>query len=75
MNDGEWVESCSALVEHWDGRWEIITWFKEKDKVVINTDSSSREQPARRARKSRTNVQRSDQLRNDSGINEVATKV
>ena len=75
MNDGDWVESCTALVEHWDGRWEIITWFKEKDNVVINTDSSSREQPARRARKSRTNVQRSDQLRNDSGINEVATKV
>lgn len=26
MNDGDWVESCSALVEHWDGRWEIIYW-------------------------------------------------
>ena len=26
MNDGDWVESCTALVEHMDGRWEIITW-------------------------------------------------
>ena len=26
MNDGDWVESCTALVEHHDGRWEIITW-------------------------------------------------
>lgn len=26
MNDGDWVESCTALVEHYDGKWEIITW-------------------------------------------------
>lgn len=26
-NDGDWVESCSALVEHWDGRLEIIYWL------------------------------------------------
>jgi UDP-2,3-diacylglucosamine pyrophosphatase LpxH len=26
MNDGDWVESCTALVEHWDGRWEIVHW-------------------------------------------------
>lgn len=26
MNDGDWVESCTALVEHEDGRWEIIYW-------------------------------------------------
>jgi hypothetical protein len=31
MNDGDWVESCTALVEHHDGRWEIVTWTKEKD--------------------------------------------
>lgn len=27
MNDGDWVESCSALVEHYDGRWEIVHWY------------------------------------------------
>ena len=26
-NDGDWVESCSALVEHLDGRLEIIRWM------------------------------------------------
>ncbi len=31
MNDGDWVESCSALVEHHDGRWEIITWTRSED--------------------------------------------
>ena len=25
-NDGDWVESCSALVEHFDGRLEILRW-------------------------------------------------
>jgi UDP-2,3-diacylglucosamine pyrophosphatase LpxH len=31
MNDGDWVESCTALVEHHDGRWEIITWVQTND--------------------------------------------
>lgn len=26
MNSGDWVESLSALVEHIDGKWEIVTW-------------------------------------------------
>jgi UDP-2,3-diacylglucosamine pyrophosphatase LpxH len=26
MNDGDWVESLTALVEHTDGQWQIITW-------------------------------------------------
>lgn len=26
-NDGDWVESCSALVEHDDGRLEILHWM------------------------------------------------
>ena len=30
MNDGDWVESCSALVEHVNGRWEIVYWNKIK---------------------------------------------
>jgi len=25
-NDGDWVESCTALVEHFDGRLEIVRW-------------------------------------------------
>ena len=26
MNCGDWVESCTALAEHEDGRFEILTW-------------------------------------------------
>jgi UDP-2,3-diacylglucosamine pyrophosphatase LpxH len=26
MNCDDWVESCTALVEHDDGRFEIIIW-------------------------------------------------
>jgi UDP-2,3-diacylglucosamine pyrophosphatase LpxH len=25
-NDGDWVESCTALVEHLDGRLELVQW-------------------------------------------------
>lgn len=27
-NDGDWVESCTALVEHFDGRLEILCWIE-----------------------------------------------
>ena len=26
INDGDWVESCTALVEHHDGRLELLEW-------------------------------------------------
>jgi len=29
-NDGDWVESCTALVEHFDGRLEILDWTKPR---------------------------------------------
>jgi 4-hydroxy-3-methylbut-2-enyl diphosphate reductase IspH len=75
MNDGDWVESCTALVEHHSGQWEIITWTKEKDDVATDTDSSSREQSPGRAGKNRTSVQRPDELRSSSSVSEVAAKV
>ena len=28
-NDGDWVESCTALVEHGDGRMELLHWADE----------------------------------------------
>jgi UDP-2,3-diacylglucosamine pyrophosphatase LpxH len=34
LNDGDWVESCTALVEHFDGRFEIIDWKKNKPEIV-----------------------------------------
>lgn len=27
LNCGDWVESCSAIVEHYDGRFEIVNWL------------------------------------------------
>jgi UDP-2,3-diacylglucosamine pyrophosphatase LpxH len=30
LNDGDWVESCSALVEHADGRMEILDWARQR---------------------------------------------
>jgi len=71
MNDGDWVESCTALVEHHDGRWEIVTWTKERDNVVNDIDSSTHEQPARSTRKNRTIVQRPKELRTNIVNNEI----
>ncbi|WP_243404184.1 UDP-2,3-diacylglucosamine diphosphatase [Zavarzinia aquatilis] len=31
-NDGDWVESCTALVEHGDGRMEIVNWAPEYER-------------------------------------------
>ena len=28
LNDGDWVESCTALVEHADGRLELVDWTR-----------------------------------------------
>ena len=41
MNDGDWVESLSALVEHHDGKWEIVSWTRTTDNVVDDIDSST----------------------------------
>ena len=38
MNDGDWVESCTALVEHHDGRWEIVTWTRKNDQEDIDNN-------------------------------------
>ena len=35
-NDGDWVENCSALVEHFDGKLELIYW-----KDIIETYEGS----------------------------------
>ena len=75
MNDGDWVESCTALVEHWDGKWEIITWTKEKDDVDTDPDSNSRERSNRSARKSGVTVSRSKDLRASPKHTQVAVEV
>ncbi len=42
-NDGDWVESCTALVEHMDGRLEIIDWA---DRRQLNAWTMSPREPA-----------------------------
>jgi UDP-2,3-diacylglucosamine pyrophosphatase LpxH len=34
-NDGDWVESCTALVEHEDGRLELIRWVQESAVIAL----------------------------------------
>ena len=36
INDGDWVESCTALVEHDDGRLEILEWGKARLQLVVD---------------------------------------
>ena len=35
VNCGDWVESCTAVAEHHDGRMEIIRWFSETPEVLV----------------------------------------
>jgi len=37
-NDGDWVESCTALVEHFDGRMEVINWAEAKRAAARSTE-------------------------------------
>jgi UDP-2,3-diacylglucosamine pyrophosphatase LpxH len=34
-NDGDWVENCSALVEHVDGRLETVQWLKARATATV----------------------------------------
>jgi UDP-2,3-diacylglucosamine pyrophosphatase LpxH len=36
-NDGDWVESCTALVEHRDGRLEIVNWVEIRQLSYAST--------------------------------------
>ena len=35
LNCGDWVESCTAVAEHHDGRMEIIRWVMETPEIEI----------------------------------------
>jgi UDP-2,3-diacylglucosamine pyrophosphatase LpxH len=38
INDGDWVESCTALVEHSDGRLEIVNWATMRSWSMVDRD-------------------------------------
>jgi UDP-2,3-diacylglucosamine pyrophosphatase LpxH len=41
MNDGDWVESCTALAEHADGRIEIIDWAEHTRQAAQSQPTAS----------------------------------
>jgi UDP-2,3-diacylglucosamine pyrophosphatase LpxH len=46
MNDGDWVESCTALVEHFDGRMELVNWAELNSLSFLVPRRSMANQPA-----------------------------
>jgi UDP-2,3-diacylglucosamine pyrophosphatase LpxH len=52
INCGDWVESCTAVVEHFDGRFEIVKWVSrgphldESDLAVAPAATQARLEPA-----------------------------
>lgn len=44
-NDGDWVESCTALVEHWDGALEILTWPHARNKYERLKEAADLREP------------------------------
>ncbi len=46
INDGDWVESCTALVEHMDGRLELLEWAKMRSWSMIERKSDRTTRPA-----------------------------
>jgi UDP-2,3-diacylglucosamine pyrophosphatase LpxH len=46
LNDGDWVESCTALVEHHDGRLELIDWAALNRLSFFTPKRSSVSEPA-----------------------------
>ena len=46
-NDGDWVESCTALVEHPDGRLEILNWAEHRSvsRFDFSLSSAGQDEP------------------------------
>jgi UDP-2,3-diacylglucosamine pyrophosphatase LpxH len=43
VNSGDWVESCTAILEHHDGALEICNWHKTRDQKLGQLGVTSRE--------------------------------
>jgi len=46
-NDGDWVESCTALVEHFDGRLEIVEWARLRAFDMLTATARAKSKPRR----------------------------
>ncbi len=41
VNTGDWVESCTAIIEHWDGSLELIRWNEVRQReAALQTEPS-----------------------------------
>jgi UDP-2,3-diacylglucosamine pyrophosphatase LpxH len=38
-NDGDWVESCTAMVEDWDGALHLVHWADSKAVMASEQES------------------------------------
>ena len=41
VNDGDWVESCTAAVELADGRIEVVDWAELRGRSVLDRRASA----------------------------------
>jgi UDP-2,3-diacylglucosamine pyrophosphatase LpxH len=46
LNCGDWVESCTAIAEHTDGRFEILTWSDDKRDTLVPVTASLNQRAA-----------------------------
>lgn len=53
-NDGDWVESCTALAEHADGRLEILRWADMREQLMAADLQISAPEATREAEIART---------------------
>jgi UDP-2,3-diacylglucosamine pyrophosphatase LpxH len=49
MNCGDWVESCTALMEHHDGRIELVQWRENATLLKAQSSTSDIDAPQDRA--------------------------
>jgi len=40
-NSGDWVESCTALVEHFEGRLELVSWIVQRSFDPLGIEMAS----------------------------------
>jgi UDP-2,3-diacylglucosamine pyrophosphatase LpxH len=49
MNCGDWVESCTALLEHHDGRIELLQWREQATSLKVRAFATELPSPQDRA--------------------------
>jgi UDP-2,3-diacylglucosamine pyrophosphatase LpxH len=41
INCGDWVDSCTAVVEHYDGRMELVRWTQPAAPAALRAESGA----------------------------------